>query len=157
MSEISKEELTAFTEAHTKLAVTLERVTDALESITQKQDKLLDKMTNGVSDSIIEGVVGNYNNTHKETIFTLDRIEKELVDFCSKVPALIDEKLVNSSISKDIEHTKWLTGAVGLVVIIAMVILRIIGTNLNANIVSDNTGALQHMLQEHVDQTVVSK
>lgn len=157
MSEISKEELSAFTEAHTKLAVTLGRVTDALESITQKQDKLLDKITNGVSDSIVKGVTANYDNTHKETISTLDRIEKGMVDFCSKVPTLIDEKLINSSISKDIEHTKWITGAVGLVVIIAMVILRIIGTNLNANIVADNTNTLQHMLQEHIDQTVVSK
>ena len=39
MSEVSKEELIAFTEAHSKSAVALERITETLENITQKDRK----------------------------------------------------------------------------------------------------------------------
>jgi hypothetical protein len=157
MSEISREELSAFAEAHAKSAVALERVTDALEVITQKQDKIIDKMTNGVSEAIINGVTNNYDNTHKETVASLNRIEgmqKDILEAInSKVPTSLDEKLKNSTIARDIEHTKWFVAIVGIVVIIAMVILRLLGVGLESKNISTQTQVLQHMLQDHMKQT----
>lgn len=157
MSDISREELAAFTEAHSKTAVALEKITGTLEDITQKQDKLVDRMTNGVTDSIITGVVSNYETTHKGTIASLDRIEsytKEMKDaLILRLPTLVEEKLNNSDMAKDIQHTKWFIGIVGAAIVVAMVIIRVIGTALNANIVEDNSKVLQHMLEVHMKQT----
>ena len=153
MYEVSKEELSAFTESNTKSAIALERVTDALELIIQKQDKLFDKMTNGVSETIIKGIITNYDNTHKETVASLDRLEgksKEILEALEdRIPLTFEEKLKNSSISRDIEHVKWLVSIVGIVVIIAMVILRIMGGDLS----SKDTPTTQRLLQEHINQT----
>jgi len=156
MSDISREELAAFTEAHSKTAVALEKITGTLEIITQKQDKLVEKMTNGVTDSIVHGVVSNYESTHKGTIASLDRIEnytKEMKDaLILRLPSLVEDKLKNSDMAKDIQHTKWFVGIVGAAIIVAMVIIRVIGTALNPNIVEDNSKVLQHMLEVHMQQ-----
>jgi hypothetical protein len=120
MSEISKEELNAFTEAHIKSSVALEKIAERLESILNSQEVIVAKMTNGMPDTIIKGVVDNYNNTHKETVKSLERIEAKL----SQTPVDVIEKVSNSSIAKDIEHVKWFVGIVGVVVIVAIVILR---------------------------------
>jgi len=45
MSELSKEEILAFTESHTKVAISLEKIVDSLADLTLKQEKLLDKLT----------------------------------------------------------------------------------------------------------------
>jgi hypothetical protein len=120
MSEISKEELNAFTEAHIKSSVALEKIAERLENILNSQEVIVAKMTNGMPDTIIKGVVDNYNNTHKETVKSLERIEAKL----SQTPVDVIEKVSNSSIAKDIEHVKWFVGIVGVVVIVALVILR---------------------------------
>lgn len=156
MSDISREELVAFTEAHSKTAVALDKITGTLEAITQKQDRLVEKMTNGITDSIVDGVVSNYENTHKGTVASLDRIEsytKEMKDaLILRLPTLVEEKLRNSDMAKDIQHTKWFVGIVGVAIIVAMVIIRVIGTSLNANISEDNSDILKHMLKVHMQQ-----
>jgi hypothetical protein len=120
MDVISKEELKAFTEAHEKTATVLEKIAGQLESITVTQNKLVDSLTNGIADKIIEGVTKNYNSVHKETIESLKRLEE-----CSKeVPVKIKESFDNTSMAKDISFTKWFVGIVGAVVIVATIILR---------------------------------
>jgi len=153
MADISREELVAFTEAHSKSAVALEKITEALEGLTKNQDKLLDKMTNGMSDSIIGGVVANYENTHKETIESLNRLEASMKDCSIRLPALVDERIKNSTMSRDVEHTKWLVGIVGLVIIICVVIMRVIGNESTSRTVTTQTMALEELLKYHMKES----
>lgn len=52
MSEITKEEILAFTEAHKQTALALEHIARGLEDIVTKQDKVLDKLSNGFAKDI---------------------------------------------------------------------------------------------------------
>jgi hypothetical protein len=124
MSEITREELNAFTSAHEKSAAALEKIAGQLEQIVGKIDKVTDKLDNGITNVIIEGVTKNYNQVHKETIDSLNRIEENGVIVVEKVPEKIKEIISNSEISKDIQHVKWFIGAVGLITIVALVIIR---------------------------------
>jgi hypothetical protein len=153
MSEISREELIAFAEAHSKTAVALDKITAALENITDKQDKIIDKMTNGISDAIVDGVTDNYNSTHKETVAALARLESNQKDFretiTSKVPSIIDDKLSNSAMAKDIEHTKWFVATIGMVVIVATIILKFVGAPADQRMIEQQNQVIKHMLDDH--------
>lgn len=120
MAEITREELIALTESNSKIAVALDRIASRLEDVTTKQEKILDKLSNGMSQTIINGVTTNYNNAHKDTIASLDRIEK----YNQGLDSFLDHKLDNSSIAKDIDRVKWFIGVVSLVIIVATVVLR---------------------------------
>ena len=160
MSDISREELAAFTKAHSKSAVALDKITQTLEGIAIKQDKALDRIEHEVSDSIIEGVNNHYSSTHKDTISSLSRIEENqktmkdsLTGALEKIPSTIDEKIKNSSISKDIEHVKWLVGIVGFVIIICTVIIRTAGNIHMDKTVVTQTAVLEELLKSHMEES----
>jgi hypothetical protein len=165
MSDISREELGAFTEANSKLSVALEKITDALILITQKQDKILDKISNGMIGEIVNGVNSHYNDVHKETISSLGRVEanqgtiKTLIT--DQVPTSIGTKLDNSTIARDIQHVKWFVAIVGLLIIIATTVVR--GLD-NRDILNKHdqpliiqTQALTHLLETHMTNTEGAK
>lgn len=151
MEGISKEELNAFTQAHEKTATVLEKIAGQLEQIVIKQDKLVDKLDNGFSEIIIEGVTKNYNNVHKETIVSLTRLEEGVEInrgiLTDKIPVVVASTINNSSIAKDVEHTKWFVAIATLVIIIVSVFFRIINTNTN----NKENQVLIHLLQQHID------
>jgi hypothetical protein len=154
MADITREELNAFTSAHEKTATVLEKIAGQLEQITTKTDKLIEKLDNGLVTSVIDGVTHNYNAVHKETIDCLSRVEKAIENnrsiLADKVPDELAEKLANSSIAKDIDKAKWFIGIVGIVVVIAIVIIRGIDTRF---ILTKDTSTLQQLLKEHVGQS----
>jgi len=120
MSEITKEELLAFTDAHAKSAIALEAIANRLTDLTAKQDKMIDKITNGLANHIIDGVTANYNQTHKETIKALETLNAK----CEILPTKLIEKVNNSTMAKNIERAAWFIGIVGLAIIVATVVLR---------------------------------
>ena len=120
MLEITRDELLAFTDAHAKSAVALEKISDNLGLIVKNQEKILDIITNGMTKDIVDGVTKNYNEVHKETIHCLTDISSGIKDLPSQFKTVID----NSDMSKDIDHAKFLFGAVALIVVIAVVILK---------------------------------
>ena len=166
MSDISREELAAFTEAHTKSATVLQRVTETLESISRGQERLFEKLTNGISGTIIDGVSANYSNAHRETLEILGKCllshseirenQKTIMAELDKgIPNIIDEKLSGSSIATDIKHVKWFVGIIGVTVIVAMVIIKLLAGATSEKLVSVQYQVLQHMLTEqqvHDDQ-----
>lgn len=123
-NEINKEHLEAFTEATIKSATVLEKIVSTLEIIIEKQDKLLDRIFNGMIDEIISGVTNNYNNSHKETVDCLNRLEQCNTHMKENFPDDIEQKLRTSPWAEDIKYTKWFVAIVGIVVIIATVILN---------------------------------
>jgi len=108
MSEISREELAAFTEASTKSAVALEKVSESLERIAAAQDKCTEK-----------------------------------------VAVIVEEKLKNAPMAKDIEHTKWLTGIVGFVIIVVTIIFRVINVNTISSSTEQQTRVIEQIMQAH--------
>lgn len=152
-TDITKEELNAFTVSHEKVATSLEKIAGQLEQITDRQNEINEKLSNGVTETIISGVVDNYNATHKETVNSLIRIEenqKEIKEILSEsMPTKLQEKIDNSSLARDMDHLKFLISAVGVIVIIVEVILRILGNNFN----SSQDQAMKHLLEDHIQQT----
>ena len=153
MSDISREELVAFTEAHSKSAIALEKITESLEHIAKSQEKILEKVANGLANAIIIGVTENYNNVHKETITSLGRIESTMIDCSSKMAGVVEDKVENSAMSKDVEHTKWLVGIIGIVIIVCVVIMRVIGTESTNKTVTAQTIVLEDLLRHHMAAT----
>lgn len=54
MTEISKEELNAHTEAQVKTANALSKITDRLQDLTTKQDKILERLNNGFVKTVAD-------------------------------------------------------------------------------------------------------
>jgi uncharacterized integral membrane protein len=108
MSEITREELAAFTEASTKSAVALEKVSESLERISSCQEKLVEK-----------------------------------------VGVIVEDKLKNAPMAKDIEHTKWLVGIVGFVIIVVTVIFRVINVNTISNSTEQQTKIFEQIIHAH--------
>ena len=156
MSDISREELAAFTDASTKSAVALEKVSVSLENIAKKQDVIIEKLANGIVDHIVDGVNSHYDVVHKETIGSLSRVEAQQADIQDSIvvrmPQSIEEKLTNSSIAQDILHTKWFIAITGTVIVVAMVLLRVVGFGVDNKQITDQTKTLEHMLEVHIKE-----
>jgi hypothetical protein len=105
MSEITREELAAFTDASTKSAVALGKVSSLLENISEAQSKCKESLS-----------------------------------------STIDEKLENCSMARDIEHTKWLTGIIGFVVIVVTVMMRFMGSSYTPYDTKQQTIAIEHLI-----------
>lgn len=106
MTDFSKEELLAFTEANIKTALVLDKIVNKLEDVVSKQDKILDKFSNGWKKEMLSDV----ENSFSSHIKTCQGIENNIVD-----------------IKTDIRFTKQLLGIIGVVIIIVSVILRFLG------------------------------
>lgn len=161
MSEITREELLAFTEAHARASVALDKISERLADILKNQEKIqngvyelvpsevvkqydaihkdtvsyltrIETTLNEIRDrmvvSIVDGVVKNYNATHNETIAALDRVEKSnkaINDtLTTTLPGTLMEKINNSDIAKDIDHAKLILGAIGFIVVVAVILLK---------------------------------
>lgn len=123
MSEITKEELFAFTEAHAKVSVALEKISDRLADIVNNQDKVLTSLT---ADTLVTKVA------QAVAIATQSRIEaatREMNETLStKLPGTLMEKINNSEISKDIGFVKTFVGIFGIVALVAFVVLKVFFT-----------------------------
>ena len=126
-----KNELNQFSDASTQVAIALDKVIDRLEHVLTSQDKIVDKLSNGMITDIVNGVTNNYNQIHKETIETLNRLNggctehrKLLQENEKTFKEDLRESLDNSSIAKDINHTKWFIGIVAILVLVVSFILR---------------------------------
>ena len=78
MSEITKEELNAFTEANTKVAIQLEKIATSLEGIVTNQDKVVTRLYNGLSKEITDKVEKQCNGCKEENVGKLDLIHKDV-------------------------------------------------------------------------------
>jgi uncharacterized protein YoxC len=107
MSEISREELIAFTEASNKTAIALEAITNRLTDIIAKQDKLIEKISNGIMDDI------------KECKTNLLEIKEVVGEIGKGVNDIADIKIVSNKIREDTGVMKW---ALGILVGIAVIL-----------------------------------
>jgi len=121
---VTRTSLNAFTEATTKSATEMEKIVSTLQILIEKQDKMVEKITNGMVSEIVEGVMNNYNATHKETIECLKRVEECAKEVKETMPNVVKEVVSNSVVAKDIEHVKWFVAIVGIAIIVSSVIMR---------------------------------
>lgn len=151
--EISKEALDAFTAATIKSATELEKIVSSLQMVVEKQDKIVDRVFNGMTHEIIDGITKNYDNTHKETLSTLEELKRAVetnkMILTEKVPVQIAEKLSVSDIATDMKHTKWIVGIATIVIIVVTVIFRIMGYDTNTK----EEAVIEHLLRTHISQT----
>ena len=128
MSDIQREQLEAFIDAHSKSATALEKITGAIESIARTQEKL----------------VGT-----TEALSRMEENQKEMKELMTKgFSDILDDKLNNSDMARDITHVKWFISIVGIVVIVCMVILRLMGDNVTSNVTTMQTKILQNIISQ---------
>lgn len=101
----------------------MEKVVSYLKSVVEKQDKIVDRIFNGMVHEIVDGVCQNYNNVHKETIDSLKRIEE-----CNK-----ESRKEIISVSADAKHAKWFVAIVILVTVVVNVLMTNIERKSNIN------------------------
>ena len=132
MSDIQREQLEAFIEAHSRSATAMEKITGAMEAIARSQEKMWGTM---------------------EALSRVEANQKDLKDYCLKavnelVPEVIDDKLKNCSIARDVEHTKWLIGIITIVIIICTCVLRATGGGDTNRLQGMQTQILQHIVEQ---------
>ena len=128
MSEISREELIAFTEAHAKSSVAMEKICDRLGDVLKNQEKILQCVSTGIPTTITAEVVRQYDAIHKDTVGYLERVEAATKDIndtiATKLPVTLMEKINSSDMSKDIDQAKIFLSILTLVVIVTTVLMR---------------------------------
>lgn len=122
---ITREELKAAMEAQIKnteqmIAVVrnLEKIIETQNHITALQEKIVDKLTNGLKEEIAHEVITELTISSEPTINTI----KESCRLLNERTPLICQ------ISKDMDRTKWFVGLIGTFVIISTIILKVIDT-----------------------------
>jgi hypothetical protein len=144
---ISKDEFKIALEVQAKATEQMVIIAGALKDISVELREVHDRLSNGAIKDIVQGVSDNYNHVHKETIATLGRIE----DCQQKFPVIVEGVVTNSSISRDVNHVKWFVGIVGVVIIVATLILRLLGVGMPN--LEKNEKTLMQMLETHIQQT----
>jgi len=138
MSEpITREEMRAVVEVQSKnteqmLAVvkSLERIIETQNHITLLQEKLVEKLSNGMKKEIAHEVV---------TELTLS-CEPLMANIKKGCELMQDRTPLIHKIAEDIDRVKWFIGIVGFVIVVSTVILRGIDSKILFN---DRTNSLQ--------------
>lgn len=118
---ITREEMQAAMRVQSKnteqmLAVVqnLEKIIDNQTHLTKLQEKVVEKMTNGIKNEIAHEVVTEMS-IQNEACLNITRRTMSMLE---------DRTPVIRKIANDIDKVKWFIGVVGIVIIIASVILR---------------------------------
>ena len=141
MGDITREELNAFTAAHEKSAVALEKVANQLELIVSNQNKMLSKLENGISAVIIKGINEHCDDKFADTLEAVKRIEDFSTKTTEKVPTIVQEIISNSTLNKTVERVQYIVGACAVAIIVATVIIR--GLDTRAIVNKDNQEMVQ--------------
>jgi hypothetical protein len=104
LGEITKEELLAFTESNIAQAKALTKICDALDDISIKLDKMIEKFNNGLRSDIVRDIVGGGDQKT-----TLNAIKQDTADN-----------------KQNIREMKFLVGIVSLAIVIATVTTTVI-------------------------------
>ena len=119
MSEISREELIAFTEAHARVSVALDKISERLADVLKNQDKIIGSLT---ADTLAAKVA---DAVSVATATRLEASSKEINDtLTTKLPGTLMEKINGSDIAKDVDHAKMFLGILTLVIIVTTVLLK---------------------------------
>lgn len=100
MSELTREELLAFTQAHKDQAIALNNVCELVGANSEKLDKVLDKLNNGLKSDITNEIIGKGDERT-----SLNAIKKD-----------------TSNTASDIKMSKYFLGATILLSIIVSVL-----------------------------------
>jgi len=118
---ITREEMRAVIEVQSKnteqmLAVvkSLERIIETQNHISILQEKLVEKLSNGIKKEI----------AHEVTIELTSVLSPTISDVHKTCELLQERTPTIMKISTDIDRVKWFVGIVGLVVVVSTVILR---------------------------------
>lgn len=116
MSEITKEELMAMVEVQGKTAVAMENIANSMRSISEHNKELV-----AAQKSIVEGCGKCQIQTCEKLVAA---VEKKIDE---KSKGTDETKTDIKAIRSDTSFMKWVFGGVGLVVGIALVILKLMG------------------------------
>lgn len=121
---VSREELKAMVEVQSKNVEQLTIIANHLANIVDRENKIYERLYNGMAKEIASTVI-----THVQTLRDLVEETKDCqAEQCAAaketIAEVIEEKLSNSTIAKDIGHVKWFVGIVGVAIIVASVVLN---------------------------------
>jgi hypothetical protein len=115
MSDLNKDELKLMLEIQSKNVEQLTTIANHLSVIVDAQNSIHDRLYNGMGKEIAQMVV-----KHQEDMQSFEK-EKE-----KNLEEKFKENLQHCGIARDIRHTKWFVGAVGLIIIVSLVVIKVL-------------------------------
>jgi hypothetical protein len=141
---VTRDELKAMVEVQSKNVEQLTVIANHLSTIVERENKIYDRLYNGLSKEISTAVISSIEKLAE----SVDECRDRQVSQCAAAGNVIDEKLKNCDMAKDIGHTKWFIGIVGVIVIVSTIIVNAIvktGTD-------DSRNKAVQALVEHFDK-----
>ena len=120
---VSKDELKAMVEVQSKNVEQLTVIANHLSTIVDRENKIYERLYNGLSKEITSAIVLSVDKVHELVTATKEAQTHQCAAAKENFGTMIDEKLNNCDMAKDIGHTKWFVGVVGLIIVVATVIL----------------------------------
>lgn len=150
---ITNIELQAIIGVQSKNVEQLTIIANHLSTIVERENKIYDRLYNGISKEISDKVIEVVKNCN----LNCGESHGSLITKIDNLPTTIQDKINNSNISKDMEHVKWFVGIVGLLIVAATIILRGIDSREFTNLETKQYTSLAQKLDDHLGQVVTSK
>ena len=134
MSDISKEELSAFSETYSKINVLFEKILLTQEQLIERQEKITTRLYNGLAKDIADVVSAKIIVCNDKTVEKLHDI-KVSMDSTDLEGSIASRMLATSkevSVCKGyMDKAVWFIGIIGLAIIIVTSTITIIGRGID--------------------------
>ena len=146
---VTRDELKAMVEVQSKNVEQLTVIANHLATIVDRENKIYERLYNGLSKEISTAVLGSVDKLHELVAATKEAQTHQCAAAKTNFGEMMDEKLMNCGMSKDIGHVKWFVGIVGLIIIVSSVIVNgLVRQASNASQTQDIKAIVQHFEQD---------
>lgn len=146
---VTRDELKAMVDVQSKNVEQLTVIANHLATIVDRENKIYERLYNGLSKEISAAIISSVDKVHELVAATKDGQANQCAAAKENFGDMLEEKLSNCGISKDIGHVKWFVGAVGLIIIVSSVIVNgLVRNSANAAQTQDIKAIVQHFEQD---------
>lgn len=123
---MTRDELAGMIAVQSKNVEQLTVIANHLATIVERENKIYDRLYNGIAKEISTAVIEAVEESHLSTNKLLDAQAACCANACKAMPELIKKEMDGSKVATDMGHVKWFIGIVGVVIIVASVIVNLI-------------------------------
>lgn len=140
---VTRDELKAMVEVQSKNVEQLTVIANHLSTIVDRENKIYERLYNGLSKEISTAVIAAVEKLAE----AVEECKERQVHQCAAAGTVLDDKLKNCDMAKDIGHTKWFIGIVGVIIVVATVVVNaVVKTNMD----HERNASIQAII-EHFD------
>lgn len=121
---MSRDELKAMVEVQSKNVEQLTVIANHLATIVDRENKIYERLYNGLSKEITSSIVTSVEKVQELVTETKESQSHQCASARENMSEVLDDKLKNCDMAKDIGYTKWFVGIVGLIIVVVTVVLN---------------------------------